>query len=119
MSYDQALKASDVESIPAPFPNIKGVATLKILNSDQSLGPAVALLTMEPGCEIPRHVHERTTEMLYVLEGDFIENGVPYPPGTEFNAKPMSVHGPQGTKNGCVALVTFSYPSILDDFKLA
>jgi anti-sigma factor ChrR (cupin superfamily) len=106
-------------AVPAPFPNIKGAATLKVLNSDQSLGPAVALLKMEPGSEIPRHVHERTTEASYVLEGDFINEGVSYPKGTEFNVRPKTAHGPHTTKNGCSVLVTFSYPSTLDDFTLA
>jgi hypothetical protein len=73
MSVTQAVEASKIEAIPAPFPETKGIATLKVLNSEESLGPAVALLRMEPGSEIPRHLHERTTEMSYVLDGDFIK----------------------------------------------
>jgi anti-sigma factor ChrR (cupin superfamily) len=119
MSLTQTVDASKSPAIPAPFPNTKGTATLKVLNSDQSLGPAVALLRMEPGSEIPRHVHEKTTETSYVLEGDFINEGVSYPAGTEFNVKPQTAHGPHTTMNGCSVLVTFSYPSILDDFTLA
>src|SRR5215469_18680466 len=119
MSWNQTMEASEIQAIPAPFPNTKGTATLKILNGDQSLGPAVALLRMEPGSEIPRHLHERTTETSYVLDGDFINEGIAYPKGTEFNVKPNTVHGPHTTKTGCSVLVTFSYPSILDDFKLA
>jgi len=119
MSFTQTVETSKTEAIPAPFPNTKGTATLKVLNSDQSLGPAVALLRMEPGSEIPRHLHERTTETSYVLDGDFINEGISYPKGTEFNVKPNTVHGPHTTKTGCSVLVTFSYPSILDDFKLA
>ena len=119
MSLTQTVDASKSPAIPAPFPNTKGTATLKVLNSDQSLGPAVALLRMEPGSEIPRHVHEKTTETSYVLEGDFINEGLSYPAGTEFNIKPQTAHGPHTTKNGCSVLVTFSYPSILDDFTLA
>ena len=119
MSVTQALEVSGVEAIPAPFPETKGEATLKVLNSEQSLGPAVALLTMEPGSEIPRHLHERTTEMSYVLDGDFISEGVSYPKGTIINIKPNTIHGPHTTKTGCSVLVTFSYPSVLDDFKLA
>jgi len=119
MSFTQMLETSKVEAIPVPFPNTKGIATLKILNSDQSLGPALALLRMEPGSEIARHLHERTTETLYVLDGDFINEGIPYPVGTELNVKPMTVHGPHTTKHGCSVLVMFSYPSVLDDFKLA
>ena len=119
MSFTQTVESAKAQAIPAPFPNTIGTATLKILNSDQSLGPAVALLRMEPGSEIPRHMHERTTETSYVLEGDFINEGVSYPEGTEFNVKPNTAHGPHTTKTGCSVLVTFSYPSILDDFKLA
>jgi len=119
MSLTQTVDASKIPAIPAPFPNTKGTATLKVLNSDQSMGPAVALLRLEPGSEIPRHVHEKTTETSYVLEGDFINEGVSYPAGTEFNVKPQTAHGPHTTMNGCSVLVTFSYPSILDDFTLA
>ena len=119
LSLTLAVDTSKAQAIPAPFPNTKGTATLKVLNSDQSLGPAVAVLRMEPGSEISRHMHERTTETSYVLDGDFINEGVSYPKGTEFNVKPKTAHGPHTTKNGCSLLVTFSYPSILDDFTLA
>jgi anti-sigma factor ChrR (cupin superfamily) len=119
MSFTQTVETAKLQAIPAPFPNTKGTVTIKVLNSDQSLGPAVALLRMEPGSEIPRHLHERTTETSYVLDGDFINEGISYPAGTEWNIKPMTAHGPHTTKNGCSVLVTFSYPSALDDFKLA
>jgi hypothetical protein len=119
MSLTQTVEASKTQAIPAPFPNTKGTVTLKILNSDESFGPAAVLLRMEPGSEIPRHLHEHTTELSYVLEGDFINEGIAYPAGTEINVKPMTAHGPHTTKNGCSVLVTFSYPSTLDDFKLA
>jgi anti-sigma factor ChrR (cupin superfamily) len=119
MSFTQTVETSKTQAIPAPFPNTKGTATLKVLNSDQSLGPAVAILRMEPGSEIPRHLHQKTTETSYVLEGDFINEGVSYGKGTEINIKPNTAHGPHTTKSGCSVLVTFSYPSILDDFTLA
>jgi len=120
MGFNQTLNTSDLQAIAAPFPNTKGIATLKILNSDQSLGPAMALLRMEPGSEIARHLHEKVTETLYVIEGDFIDEGTTsYPAGTELNVKPMTAHGPHTTKNGCTVLVMFSYPSVLNDFQLA
>ena len=119
MNCIQTVETSKTEAITAPFPNTKGTATIKILNGDQSFGPAVAILRMEPGSEIARHLHERTTETSYVLDGDFINEGTSYPAGTEINIKPMTAHGPHTTKNGCSVLVTFSYPSALDDFTLA
>jgi anti-sigma factor ChrR (cupin superfamily) len=119
MSLTQTVETSKTQAIPAPFPNTKGTVTLKVLNSDESLGPAVALLRMEPGSEVPRHLHEHTTELSYVLEGDFINEGITYAVGTEINVKPWTAHGPHTTKNGCSVLVTFSYPSTFDDFTLA
>ena len=119
MSLIQLVETSKIEAIPAPFPNTKGTVTIKVLNSDQSFGPAVAILRMEPGSEIPRHLHEQTTETAYVLDGDFINEGTSYPQGTEFNIKPNAAHGPHATKTGCSVLVMFSYPSTFDDFKLA
>ncbi|HEX6541507.1 MAG TPA: cupin domain-containing protein [Ktedonobacterales bacterium] len=103
----------------APFPNTKGTVTIKVLNSDQSMCPAVALLRMEPRSEIARHLHNRTAETSYVLDGDFINEGISYPVGTEWNVKPLTAHDPYTTKNSCSVLVTFSYPSALDDFTLA
>jgi ChrR-like protein with cupin domain len=82
--------------------------TLKVLNSDESFGPAAVILRIEPGSEIPRHLHEHTTELSYVLEGDFINEGIAYSQGTEINVKPMTPHGPHTTKNGCSVLVRFS-----------
>ena len=119
MSLIQLVETAKTEAIPAPFPNTKGTATIKVLNSDESFGPAVAILRMEPGSEIPRHLHENTTETSYVLDGDFINEGTSYPKGTEFNIKPNAAHGPHTTKTGCSVLVTFSYPSTFEDFKLA
>jgi anti-sigma factor ChrR (cupin superfamily) len=119
MSFTQTVESPKVQAVPAPFPDVKGTVTIKILNSDESLGPAVVLLRMEPGSEIPRHFHERTTEASYVLEGDFINEGVTYMAGSEYNVKPMTNHGPHTTNTGCTVLVTFSYPSVLDDFNLA
>lgn len=119
MSFTRTVEASQIEAIPAPFPNTKGNVTIKVLNSDPSLGPAMVLLRIEPGGEIARHMHDRVTEVSYVLDGDLINEGVSYPAGTEWNVKPLMAHGPHTTKNGCTVLVTFSYPSALDDFTLA
>jgi anti-sigma factor ChrR (cupin superfamily) len=119
MSFTQTVETSMVEAVPAPFPNTKGTVTIQVLNSEQSLGPAVIILRMEPGSEIARHLHEETTETSYVLEGVFINEGISYPPGSEWNIKPNTPHGPHTTEGGCTVLVTFSYPSTLEDFKLA
>lgn len=40
MSLTRTVQISKTEAIPAAFPNTKGTATLKVLNSDESLGPS-------------------------------------------------------------------------------
>jgi len=117
-SVTRTVQTSEIEAIAAPFPNTKGTVTVKVLNSDQSLGPAVVLLSMEPGSEIARHLHERAIETAYVLDGEFINEGIAYPVGTEWNVKPMMAHGPHTTRTGCSVLLTFSDPSAHDDFTL-
>src|SRR5947209_16013617 len=109
MSFTRTVETSQIEAIPAPFPNTKGTVTIKVLNSDQSLGPAVVLLRMEPGSEIARHLHERTTETSYVLDGGFINEGITYPVGTEWNVKPRMAKRNYAQKNTSCNMVTVTY----------
>jgi hypothetical protein len=61
---------------------------------------------MQPGAEIARHYHVGQAEILYILEGEFINEGRPYHAGTELNVKPGHEHGPHTTNTG----VTFLQP---------
>jgi hypothetical protein len=45
---------------------------------------------------------------VFVVEGDFIEDGVSHGPGTFFAGPAGSIHGPHRTRTGCVLLTTFS-----------
>src|SRR4051812_12813625 len=101
MSFTQTVETSQIQPLPAPFPNTKGTATIQVLNSDQSLGPAVVLLRMEPGSRIPIALQGRRREMSYRLDGDFINEDTSHSVGPEYNVKPMTAHGPHTTKNGC------------------
>jgi hypothetical protein len=68
---------------------------------------------------VPSQTHRVVHLFLTSRRGNFINENISYPAGTEFNVKPMTAHGPHTTKNGCSVLITFSYPSALDDFTLA
>ena len=44
-------------------------------------------LVMKPASVIPAHVHEGVAEVLYILEGDFINEDKQYLPGTSLHVR--------------------------------
>lgn len=103
--YDSIAKTADAPSFPVPIPGLKGVVTAKVVNADYAVGPALFLFTFEPGAWIPAHRHAVATETFLILDGEFIDDGITYPPGTFFVVKPGTVHGPHSTTSGCRLLV--------------
>jgi mannose-6-phosphate isomerase-like protein (cupin superfamily) len=55
-------------------------------------------IVMKPGSIIPAHKHEKMAEALYAMEGDFINEGKEYLPGTSLHVKTGKQHGPHSTK---------------------
>jgi uncharacterized cupin superfamily protein len=47
-------------------------------------------------------------EALYVVEGDFTNEGKQYQAGTSLHFKAGKEHGPHSTKNGCKLLVLWT-----------
>ena len=121
--FDQEILASEVQSDRFPFSS-EGNITLAVRNKNYSLGPVMLHLTMAPGSLIPAHLHEGVAEVLYVIEGDFINEGKQHLPGTSLHVKAGKLHGPHTTENGCKLLVLWTDKAAtadanLDDFKLS
>src|SRR5215470_14502295 len=116
--FDQIRNIIEVESGQAPLPGTKGQVTMQVLNADPSQGPVLLRLVMEPGAEIARHYHAGQAETDYILEGVFIDEGRPYPAGTELNVKPGHEHGPHTTNTGVTFLSMFTGNVDLTDFRL-
>ena len=75
----------------------------------QTVTGAIAVVTrMRAGAIIPAHWHSKADETVYVLSGDFIEDGVTYGVGSYFVGAARTVHGPHSTKSGCTLLTHFS-----------
>jgi quercetin dioxygenase-like cupin family protein len=102
--YDVQLNTAAIEWTTLDFPGV----FLKTLRQDAASGGMTVMTRMQPGAMIPAHSHTRADETVYVLEGDFIEDGVAYGPGSFFAGAAGMVHGPHGTRGGCVLLTTFS-----------
>jgi quercetin dioxygenase-like cupin family protein len=121
--YDQELVASQVKAGPLPYPH-EGDITVAIRNTNYALGPVIADIVMKPGSVIPAHVHEGLAEGLYVLEGEFINEGKRHLPGTSLHVKAGKEHGPHSTDKGCKVLVLWTAGAAaqeanLGDFKIA
>lgn len=116
--FDQVNSITEVQAGQAPLPGTKGQVTMQVLNPDPSQGPVMLRMSMEPGAEIARHYHNGIQETDYILEGVFINEGTPYPAGTELNVQPGHQHGPHSTSTGVTFLVMFSGNVDMNDFQL-
>jgi anti-sigma factor ChrR (cupin superfamily) len=94
------------------FPGVE----IKLLHTEPDGGATSVLTRLLPGAVIPRHRHTAADETVYVVEGDFIEDGESFGPGSFFSGKAGTDHGPHTSKGGCVVLTRFSAPL---DFVLA
>ena len=104
---DQEVFGSQLKTDRFPFPS-DGDVTLAVRNADYTLGPVMLHVGMKAGAAIPAHVHKGMAEALYVVEGDFINEGKQYQAGTSLHFKAGKVHGPHATKNGCKLLVLWT-----------
>jgi len=120
---DQQVFYNQIEVVRFPFPS-EGDITLAVGNANYALGPVMLHIVMRPGAIIPAHSHKGVAEALYVVEGDFINEGKQYQEGTSLHFRVGNVHGPHTTKNGCRLLVLWtertSHESAdLSDFTIA
>jgi quercetin dioxygenase-like cupin family protein len=87
-----------------------GGISMKMLHQDPSSGAMTAMTQLAAGSSIPAHRHTHADQTVFVLEGDLIDNGATYGPGSFFVVKAGSPHGPHGSARGCVLLTTYNGP---------
>jgi quercetin dioxygenase-like cupin family protein len=102
--YQVKLDTSTLASSPLEFEGV----SMKVLQQTDKTGGMTILLRMEPGSAIAAHHHTHADETAFVIEGDFIEDGVSYGRGSFLAGRAGTPHGPHGTSKGCVLLITFS-----------
>ena len=102
--YQTKIDTSTLASSPQDFEGV----SMKVLQQDENTGGMSILLRMNPGSSIPAHHHTHADETVFVIKGDFVEDGVSYSRGSFFTGRAGTPHGPHGTSKGCVVLITFS-----------
>lgn len=99
------IEASGVPIIPFPIPGAtEGGVSAQLINVDAGSGLVTTIIHIAPGARIPAHYHRDGAEAHYVLEGDFIEDGVPYGPGAFLTHPANVIHGPHASETGCRVL---------------
>jgi len=120
--FDQEILQSQLKADRFPFP-FEGDITLAVRNKNYALGPVMLHLALKAGSVIPARIHEGVVEVLYVVEGDFINEGKRYAPGTSLHVKAGGLRAPHSTETGCTIHVLWTGKAVtgdanLDDFKI-
>ena len=103
--YETKLDTSALASSPTGWP---GVSMKMLQQVDGSTGGGTCgMMRMEAGSSIPAHSHTHADQAVFVIEGDLVEEGVTYGPGSLLVAKAGTPHGPHGSSGGCVLLSTY------------
>ena len=101
--YETKLDTSALASSPTGWPGV----SMKMLQQVESTGGMIGMMRMEAGSSIPAHSHTHADQAVFVIEGDLIEEGVTYGPGSFLVAKAGTPHGPHSSSGGCVLLSTY------------
>lgn len=86
----------------------EGVSIAVLFDESQRSGPDLAFLKYEPGAYVPGHVH-MGFELVVVMQGDYIENGKVFHPGSLVLRAPGTCHS-MASKEGCVILASRYQP---------
>jgi quercetin dioxygenase-like cupin family protein len=92
--------------IPGPYPGVE----LRVLDRDALTGGVTVLRKFHAGVTVPAHVHPIADEWVYVLSGEWEEDGVVHGPGTVFRSPRGVRHGPHHARTEVVSLTVFNGP---------
>jgi quercetin dioxygenase-like cupin family protein len=106
--YETKTDTSALAWSPTGWPGV----FMKMLQQVESSGGGemrgmIGMMRMEAGSSIPAHRHTHADQAVFVIEGDLVEEGVTYGPGSFLLAKAGTAHGPHSSSGGCVLLSTY------------
>lgn len=81
-----------------------------MLHRNGDTGGVTVLRKFHAGVTVPAHTHPLANETVYVLEGEWVEDGVTYGPGTCLFAPKGVRHGPHQARGEVVSLTVFDGP---------
>ncbi|MEE2729785.1 MAG: cupin domain-containing protein [Pseudomonadota bacterium] len=96
------------EMEPGLRKNVKIHVLFDNKRNDPEFGSDAAIIKYLPGAFVPLHLH-RGYEMVFVLEGEYIENDIPYYPGSLIIRAPGTTHQMRSV-TGCTFLAMRDVP---------
>lgn len=98
--------AEDKPWQPGPYDGVE----LKILHRNELTGGVVVLRKFHAGVTVPAHTHPESSEWVWILSGEWDEDGVSYTSGTLFFAEKGTRHGPHVARTEVISLTVFDGP---------
>ena len=92
--------------IPGPYPGVQ----LLILRRDEASGSVTMLRRFHAGTTVPAHSHPQASESVFVISGEWDEDGSVYGPGTYFHVPRGIRHGPHLARTEVISLTHFDGP---------
>lgn len=102
--YTKEFHADSLDWLPS---GIDGV-NFKVIDGEVATTASTVLYKFDAGSSVQSHLHTQADEIAYVLDGQFIENGKTYGPGSVFTAPAGTTHGPHSTDTGCTVMFVLS-----------
>jgi quercetin dioxygenase-like cupin family protein len=91
---------------PGPYPGVE----LQVLHKNSETGGVTVLRKFLAGTTIPAHAHPLANETVYVLSGEWNEDGQIFGPGSSFFAPKGVKHGPHIASGEVISLTHFDGP---------
>lgn len=91
---------------PGPYPGVE----LLVLHRREDTGGVTVLRKFKAGVTVPAHTHPLANESVYILEGEWEEDGVVHGPGGYFFAPKGVRHGPHVARTEVLSLTVFDGP---------
>jgi quercetin dioxygenase-like cupin family protein len=104
--YPYITNAKDKQWMPGPYDGVE----LLVLRKDEATGAVTVLRKFKAGVTIPAHTHPQASESVYILSGEWEEEGVTYTAGTFFFVPRGEKHGPHVAKTEVISLTSFDGP---------
>ena len=89
-----------------PYPGVE----LLVLHKNEETGGMTVLRKFEAGMTVPAHIHPQANESVFILSGQWEEEGVTYSTGAFFFAPRGEQHGPHVAKTEVLSLTIFDGP---------
>ena len=92
--------------IPGPYPGVD----LCLLEKDPSTGGLTVLRRFHHGITVPAHTHPLADEFVYILSGEWEEEGEIYGTGSVLRVPRGVRHGPHHARTEVISLTRFNGP---------